>query len=57
MSEADGPMLNDLVEHSETTISRISVWQPVSITSAMPYLKALGLVTTLLGMWASLCAI
>ena len=29
----------------------------ISIDAAMPYLKALALVTTLLSMWAGLCAI
>ena len=50
-------MLDDLVSYSETTASRHSAWQPVSVAAAKPYLKAIGLVTTLMVMWAGLCAI
>ena len=56
MSESDGPMLDELISHSETNTIR-PAWQPVSIAAARPYLKAIGLVTTLIGMWAGLCAI
>jgi hypothetical protein len=32
-------------------------WQPFSATAAKAYLKAVGLVTTLLVTWAGLCSI
>jgi hypothetical protein len=57
MSDPDDPMQDDLIEYdNETTIPGAS-WQALSIESAKPYIKALGLVTTLLMTWAGLCAI
>ena len=50
-------MFDELDSYTETTTAVNPVWQAVSIAAAMPYLKALGLVTTLIGMWAGLCAI
>jgi hypothetical protein len=50
-------MPDDLISYSDANAPVISAWQPISFAAAMPYLKALGLATTLIGMWAGLCAI
>jgi hypothetical protein len=35
----------------------VPIAQPLSVASAMAYLKAIGLVTTLLATWVGLCSI
>lgn len=48
-------MPDDLIQDDNTII--VPVLPPLSIASAIPYLKAIGLVTTLLMTWIGLCAI
>jgi hypothetical protein len=48
-------MNDDLIQHNHGTTPMAPAWRPISIETAMPYLKAIGLVTTLLVMWAGFC--
>ncbi len=51
------PMQDDIIQYEFATATIAASWQPVSLSAAKPYLKAIGLVTTMLFVWAGLCAI
>jgi hypothetical protein len=48
-------MQDDFIQDDSPSI--VPIWQTMSIASVKPYLKAIGLVTTLMMTWAGLCAI
>ena len=56
MAESDDPMKSDSIQYGTGTTALRSIGLPASIGSAGPYLKVIGLVTTLLIAWVSLCA-
>ena len=50
-------MQDDRVQYVDDSSMTVASWQPVSIGAAVPYLKAIALMATLLATWAGLCAI
>ncbi|WP_158258310.1 hypothetical protein [Rhodopila globiformis] len=50
-------MHDDRIQYVDGSSMIVASWQPVSIDSASPYLKAIALVVLLLATWAGLCAI
>ncbi len=51
------PVQDNLIQYNSEIANVASAWQPISLEAAMPYLKAIALATTLLGVWAGLCSI
>jgi hypothetical protein len=51
------PMQDYTIQYQAGTNATAPTWHPISVAAAAPYLKALGLVTTLLIAWASLCSV
>ena len=54
MPERNDPMQHDPIQYGTETAAYVGPSK--SIVAATPYLKALGLVTTLLIAWAGICA-
>ncbi len=50
-------MQADRAQYVDESSMIAASWQPISIGAAVPYLKAIVLMVTLLATWAGLCAI
>ena len=50
-------MYDDQVHYEQDMIMACLTWQPVSVAAAKPYIKAIGLMMTLIIAWVGLCTI